>query len=338
MCITDERLDRKMMTTIKRSSTSSSSLHPTYQIVAWIILTLVSKEFSTYLASSSSNAAAKTFIRASYQYDYDNTWFDNTILTWGTDYAIGVLMTYSALKCYFATTSQRGMRNERASSRLRNRSCALFLLYSVSVVSGGIAHQTFTTIDSLNTVAFRILWTVCVGAVTAVGGPMGMIGSEICRRLNANTDESKVRFRVPVIPDYLWYAYGGYFTLICILGGISYKRPACDIFVAGVSQFVPTAYNITVLLSIRWEDACAIEGLAKVSDLVSGSVKLFYRILFYVGFIGNSPLLPAYPLLIQYTTLPLGVVNAMLHLNLTFSWGMQAMCLHHFCEALNNIK
>jgi len=326
MCITTERVERKMVSTIQRSSTS---VHSTCQIAAWIILTLIFKEFSTYLARSTSNAAEKTYIRASYEYDNDNTWFDNTILTWGTDYAIAVLMAFSALKCYLATSSQRGMRNERASSSLRNRSCALLLCYAVSVMAGGISHQFFTTIDSLNTTTFRILWTICVGAVTTAAGPMGMIGSEICWRLNANTDESKVRFRVPVIPDYLWYVYGGYFTILCILGEISYKRPACDIFVAGISQFVPTAYNVAVLLSIRWEDACAIESISKVSDFVSGSVKLFYRILFYVGFIGNSPLLPAYPLLVQYTELPLGVVNAMLHLNLTLSWGMQALCLHH---------
>ena len=180
MCNTTEKLERKTMTTIKRSSTS---IHPTYQITAstyqiavWVIITLISKEVSNYLPQSTSIAAKKTYIRALYQYDDEDTWFDNTVLTWGTDYAIAVLMTFSALKCYFATSSQRGMRNERASRSLRNRSCALFLLYAVSVMTGGIAHQTFTTIDSLNTTTFRILWTICVGAVTAAGGSMGMIG------------------------------------------------------------------------------------------------------------------------------------------------------------------
>jgi len=162
--------------------------------------------------------------------------------------------------------------------------------------------------------------------------------SELCRRLNANADESKVRFRMPIIPDSFWYIYAGYFTLTCALGGISYKRPACDIFAAGASQFVPTAYNLLVLLSIRWDDACAIEAKSIVSGITIRDIKIPYRLMFYVGFLSNSPLLPIYPVLVQYTQLPLGVVNAILHLNLTLSWGMQGLCLHHFCKAMNSVK
>merc|ERR1712038_174600 len=55
------------------------------------------------------------------------------------------------------------------------------------------------------------------------------------------------------------------------------------------------------------------------------------RILFYVGFILNAPLLPSYPCLVQYTNLSLGVVNALLHTNLTLAWGMQAWSVYHIC-------
>jgi len=309
-----------------------------YQIALWIMCTLVSKEFAIYAPISTSFAAEKTFLRASYKYDRLHTLFDNTVLTWGTDYAIGILMCCFAMRCLCATSSKNGMRNVEASRCLRRRSAALLFCYALSVFVGGMTHQTFTTLDSLNTTSFRILWTICVGAVTAAAGVIGMIGSEICQRLNANADESKVRFRVPVLPNSMWYMYAGYFTLTCAFGGISYKRPACDIFAAGVSQFIPTAYNLLVLLSIRWDDACAIEAKSKVSDRVSSAVKIPFRIMFYVGFLSNAPLLPVYPLLVQYTQLSLGVVNALLHLNLTLSWGMQAFCLHHFCKAMNNVK
>lgn len=312
--------------------------HQPPSIPLWIIITVVSKEFASYLPPTTSLAAQKTFLRASYKYDRVHTLFDNTILTWGTDYAIGILMTYFAFRCFCAISSQHGMQNAEASRSLRKRATALLICYVVSVFAGGIAHQTFTTVDSLNTTSFRVLWTICVGAVTAAGGVMGMIGSEICRRLNANADKSKVRFRVPILPDSLWYIYAGYFTVTCALGGMSYKRPACDIFVAGVSQFVPTAHNLLVLLSIRWDDACALEAKSKVSDCVSSAVKIRYRLMFYIGFLSNAPLLPLYPLLVHYTQLSLGAVNALLHLNLTLSWGMQAVCLHHFCMAMNNVK
>lgn len=316
----------------------SPSPVPLHYLPLWIILTLASKEVAIYLPPSTSAAAEKTFLRTSFKYDRVDTLFDNTILTWGTDYAIGAIMTYLAIRCICATTSQRGMRNEGASRKLRKTSAALLLLYTISVLAGGIAHQTFTTIDSLNTNSFRVLWTICVGTVTAAGLPMGMIGSELCRRLNANADESKVRFRMPIIPDSFWYIYAGYFTLTCALGGISYKRPACDIFAAGASQFVPTAYNLLVLLSIRWDDACAIEAKSIVSGITIRDIKIPYRLMFYVGFLSNSPLLPVYPLLVQYTQLPLGIVNAILHVNLTLSWGMQGLCLHHFCKAMNSVK
>lgn len=309
-----------------------------YQMPLWIILTLVSKEFATYLPPVTSSAAQKTFLRTSFKYDRFHTLFDNTILTWGTDYAIGVIMTYLAFRCIYATTSSRGMRNEGASRKLRVISATLLLLYAVSVLAGGIAHQMFTTIDSLNTTSFRILWTICVGTVTAAGLPMGMIGSELCRRLNANADESKVRFRMPIIPDSFWYIYAGYFTLTCILGGISYKRPACDIFAAGVSQFVPTAHNLLVLLSIRWDVASTNEVKSIVSGFASSDIKLKHRLMFCFSFLSNAPLLPVYPLLVQHTKLPLGVVNALLHLNLTLSWGMQGLCLRHFCKAMNSVK
>lgn len=147
-----------------------------YQIALWIMCTLVSKEFAIYAPISTSFAAEKTFLRASYKYDRLHTLFDNTVLTWGTDYAIGILMCCFAMRCLCATSSKNGMRNVEASRCLRRRSAALLFCYALSVFVGGMTHQTFTTLDSLNTTSFRILWTICVGAVTAAAGVIGMIG------------------------------------------------------------------------------------------------------------------------------------------------------------------
>merc|ERR1712038_2066326 len=63
------------------------------------------------------------------------------------------------------------------------------------------------------------------------------------------------------------------------------------------------------------------------TTLVSRRVRTF----FYVGFILNAPLLPSYPCLVQYTNLSLGVVNALLHTNLTLAWGMQTWSVYHIC-------
>lgn len=162
---------------------------------------------------------------------------------------------------------------------------------------------------------------------------MGACGSEICKRMqhrNRSEDECAVIFRLVHVHDVLWVIYGGYLTWVCVMGGISYKRPACDIFVAGTSQFIPTVYCIMAVCSVRWKESGQNAVLVK-------AIRRLFRCMFYVGFALNAPLLPSYPCFIQYTSLSLGVVNAILHLNLTLAWGMQALSLRHFCQAFNLI-
>jgi len=125
-------------------------------------------------------------------------------------------------------------------------------------------------------------------------------------------------------------------TGVCWAGGLSFKRPACDIFIAGITQFLPTIYCEAVLFSKRWCDAGFLEAKTEIPDKFAGLIFRRYRYIFYGGFVLNAPLLPIYPLLIQYTSLPLGIVNALLHFNLCISWSMQAVSLHHICKALNN--
>lgn len=312
------------------------------QITLWAFIIFLSSQLSLFLPTNQHDAGAKTFIPASYRYVSHLSSFDNTILTWGTDYAIALLMSYFAFRSLAATKSSQGQSHILSSAPLRYRSAALLLSYAISVTVGGYAHQTYFTAEDLNTSSFRFLWTICVGCVTAAGGFMGSCGSAIYRQLHRETPSNKelrVRFHMPIIPDSFWVLYGGYHTYICIVGGMSFQRPACDIFVAGITQFIPTVYNALVLLSIKWNDPIAYtEAQSQIGiDLASDAVLKKYRIMFYVGFFLNAPLLPGYPLLVQFTSLSLGVVNALLHLNLTISWSLQACSLIHFCQALNNI-
>lgn len=182
---------------------------------------------------------------------------------------------------------------------------------------------------------------------------MGMCASDIFTFFHNNTATADVvvtriekRFIVNynrIIPHSLWWIYGIYMTWVCITGEISYKRPACDIFVAGTMQFIPTMNCELSLLSLRWKDAIPLlEGLSSTKTTMIQPTQQYeitrkVRILFYIGFILNAPLLPLYPIFVQYTNLPLGVVNAILHTNLTLAWGLQAWSLYRICLAMKSM-
>jgi hypothetical protein len=351
-----------------KSNTGNSSL----PLPIWLLVTYISKEFAVFLATHQSEAASKTFVPAYYSYDEDETSFDNTFLTWGTDYMLALLFTYVTYKCYKMSSSSSDdgssssnsnsafMTTPTKPSSLGYKAAALFGSYAMSVLCGGYAHYTYTTLDSLNTLSFRIWWTICVGSVTAAGGFMGMCGSEIYHQLKKHDmiqdDTSgsgagtggilgRSRFNLFQVSTFQWWIYAIVMTGFCIVGDISYKRPACDIFVAGTGQFFPTVYCELVLLSFRWRDAATpVEGKWSASSSSSSSssrhaviynrIGRTFRIMYYAGFALNAPLLPSYPLLVQYTNLSLGVVNAIMHMNLTVAWGMQALTVYHVCKAI----
>lgn len=360
------------------AANTSFSIPSLKTIVLWSILTYVSKEFSLFLPKHQSKAGANTFISAAYHYDDELSFFDNTFLTWGTDYGICVIMLYATFQCLTATTlfntnnHTNGNINKNTNSStstststniiqyldtsrskpLRIKAALLFFSYALSVFAGGYAHYTFTEgTEQRNTTEFRIWWTICVGSVTAAGGFMGSCGSEIYKWMNQSQCRENVRFRIGsgYVHDLLWGIYAGFLTYVCIMGDISYQRPACDIFVAGTSQFIPTVYCILTVLSVRWNDANPIlEGQLNEheqsqeqshdninTNTSAKEVRRWYRYMFYIGFILNVPLLPSYPCFVQYTSLSLGMVNAILHMNLTLAWGMQAWGMRHFCQALN---
>jgi hypothetical protein len=76
------------------------------------------------------------------------------------------------------------------------------------------------------------------------------------------------------------------------------------------------------------------ENRQQVKQHPMDKVLLRYRIMYYVGFIGNAPLLPLYPLLVQYTDMSLAGINTLLHSWLMAMWGMQGISLLHICSVV----
>ena len=276
-------------------------------------------------------AATRTYVYASYHYDVDETRFDNSAWTWGTDYMIAALMTMFAILCVRARSGDKPPNAH--SSGLRLRSATLLIMYATSTLAGGYAHQFYTSLDMMNTLSFRVLWTICVGSVCAAGGVMGSIGSEICCRFRADMSKGEAMIKIPVVPGWFWICWSAFTTALCASGSISFKRPACDIFIAGITQVVPTAYCVGLLFFRRWSDDGGDKGVIMQPKV--SAVKKPYRLIFYAGFLGNTPLLPMYPLMVQYTDWSLGTINTLLHTGLTLSWGMQAWSLRHLSQALN---
>jgi hypothetical protein len=248
----------------------------------------------------------------------------------------------------------------------------------------------------LNTIMFRILWTITVGNVAFASCFMGLIGREVqllfattaaaaggggdasdasssshTRRTTAaaaaaaatittttttttttsatSSNRQLLSQLLPIGPIWFWPVYGTYMLLACALGYMSYKRPACDIFIAGITQFPTTAYCLLVLglcTSSSSSSSSSNKLAAVVVNKTEGGgssssssspidhVRLPYKIMFYIGFAGNAPLLPMYPILVQHTTLSLAAINTLLHTNLLCMWGMQGLSVLHLIKAI----
>ncbi len=259
-------------------------------------------------------AARKTYHWAFYQYDESISHFDNTAWTYGTDYGLAVVM--ALLAASILKHSRPGV-----SDSLCYRSAGLLLGYCISVIAGGFCHQHYLTVESRNSLSFRCLWTICVGTVSAASGFMGSSGTEVIRKFQQQPNCDPWLRRIPLIPQSFWWAFGVIVTAVCAWGGMSFQRPACDIFIAGITQFPSTFYLMTFFLSARHP-----------------KTKVSARIMGLLGFIMNAPLLPMYPLLIQYTDLSLASVNTLLHSWLCVAWSLQGYSLRHMIQAIVEIR
>ena len=254
-------------------------------------------------------AATKTYLPASYVYDEEISRFDNTFLTYGTDYMIAFAM---AIQIYLFPKAK----NEKDAT-LSFRSKALLGSYAASVFFGGFSHQFYMTCEMRQTWHFRLLWTLCVGFVTAASGIMGAIATELVRK-----DETLGLAFMPAIPAWFWAGFGMTATMATVLGDFSFQRPACDIFVAGVTQSPGTFYLMAML----------------AFGLPTFRLNRWTRYQGLVGFIMMSLTLPSFPLAVQYTNLTLGQVNGLLHCWLTIAWTTQGVTLRRICEALQQAQ
>ena len=314
--------------------------------------------FSLLLPFTLSPAASQqTYVWAQWTYQHQLSHFDNTILTYGTDYFLAACMMtliHMIPNCSFLfdTTAYytRGLLGS----------------YMISVLAGGWAHQTVTTIGQQNTTAFRVTWTICVGAVAMASFYMGAAASSLrqydttskqqlrlLQQQNCTSSASEAtstawsldRF-VPIIPVSFWFVYAAGISYMVVIGGFSFQRPACDIFVVGITQFPSTFYMMLVLYGFGVSDGEHSHGpnrlgnvdrrkgdapASKSADEVAivPVVRLSNRMKYLAccGFILNAPLLPLYPILVQYTTWSLGCINTLLHTWLLIAWTCQGMSL-----------
>jgi hypothetical protein len=273
-------------------------------------------------------AAIPTYQVASYKYDPHISFFDNTLLTYGTDYLIAVAMIWHIVSfpqpppLTARTAAGGGGEHQHGQNshcmmrytKIAFHSKGLLASYAASVLFGGLCHQFYTSIDMRQTWHFRLLWTICVGFVTVAPGFMGAIATELVRQ------DAQLKLAVlPAIPAWFWTGFASTVTMATIAGYFSFQRPACDIFVAGVTQF-PTTFYLMAMLAI---------GLPSYANLTRTT-----RYAGLIGFILMSFTLPSYPLAVQYTDLSLGQVNGILHVVLLTAWSLQGMTLRRICHAL----
>jgi len=306
MCANDfcgQSINANPRKTLRRASSSFAEV--SWHITSGMLLSAAVVAFSIYFPFLlAPYAASKTYHNAFYDYDPDISHFDNSLATYGTDYllAFGMFCLARSITTRYPLTRVHAWRSR-----------GLVACYLLSVLAGGVAHQFYTTLESRNTLTFRFLWTVCVGTVTLASSFMGAIGSELVRH-----DLDKGLDFLPLLPEWFWVAFGSFTTSVCIAGGISYQRPACDIFIAGITQFPSTFYMMVIF----------------AFGLPTRPVPKWARIVGFLGFILNAPLLPMYPLLVQYTNLSLAAVNTLLHAWLFVAWGMQGLALRSVGQAI----
>ena len=254
----------------------------------------------------------RTYKLAGWSYPPDAI-FDNTWRTFLTDYVLSAICIYWAVRLFYSdrVNKQRGeatlfcsdserTEHQPAASPLRYRALLLLCHYAFQAALGGVSHQLYSgSTAELNTYAFRAAWTAVVGATAAAGGCFGLIGSELLRLADTRLQLSNVA----------WLVYTIAMLALVASGALSCVRPACDVFIAGTSQAVPTFFL----------QACLLVWRRKVATLVPWKA---YWVL-QASLMTNAPLVFVYPFLVQRSGLPLGVVNAAMHAWLAASWAAQ---------------
>lgn len=294
--------------TVTTASVSSSVLSGVLHGVVWTVFSL---NFPILL--SGKEVYSKIYQSASFEYDPRVSVFDNTVWTYGTDYALATMTAFMA--CWILRTSNRAKNS--IAKRLSRISAAMLVLYSIQTACGGLAHHNFLTVESRNSLAFRVLWTICVGAVFVAAAAMGMIGTECLELFQLRSNCPPLLKTLPRPSHTYWVFYGAIGTIACICGASSFQRPACDIFIAGTTQTPSTFYCMLFLYLVEHP---------KITNTI--------KILGLFGFIQNAFLLPLYPILVLNFGWSLPATNTLLHTNLFCAWFLQALALQRIVKAL----
>lgn len=290
------------------SSLSSSIMSGVLHGVVWVVIALNMPYFA-----SGHDVAGRIYQKALYKYDPAISLFDNTIWTYGTDYALAIITAGFAV--WILHTSNRSSRDDH--KPLARASAWMLVLYAISVAVGGLAHHTYFTVESRNSMAFRLQWTICGFTVFGAAIPMGIIGNECLRIFQSRPNCSPLLKLMPRVTDVYWTVYSAIGMIACALGYMSFQRPACDIFIAGSTQTPPTFYCMAVIYLVEHP------GISKGM-----------RILGLVGFILNAILLPLYPFLVDNLGWSLGATNCVMHCNLCVAWSLQGLILQRVVKAL----
>lgn len=296
----------------------------TSPIALFIIVGFIAYHLTRYLPLY---LAPELYVSCFYVYPADVR-FDITWLTWATDYGLAVWMVFWIWRVNRWRVREIGSDGaRRRHNQLVTQVCLLLTCYLISVLCGAYGHSTYTAgAEMLNTTSFRVLWTFCVGSVALAGGFIGSVSSLLQESLETTQSTAIVLPRSVKLPRGLWWLFGTIVLGVTAAGGLSMCRPACDIFLAGVTHTIPFTFLALCGLGNYLADSGG--GDNKYSKRQPG---LRYRLLLVYGSLGNAPLLWLYPILAR-TDLTLGTINGLLHVNLALAWGAQGAALEEFVK------
>jgi len=303
-------------------------------------------------------AAGSTYIPAQFDYKADlESLFCQSPWTIYTDYALGAVMTLLALGIHKSAPVQKQMwtlyskppivgysyNRSPELRKLKHLGTTLMICYAVQFTVAGVLHQFYGSLDQRNTLLFRVCWTIVVTMVSASGGVIGAIASELVR----------YQLRISRVPgDLFWIGYTVLVVGVTFAGLISYQRPAADTFIAGTSQALSTFFVIGAvlflggnpLLRLWGGDTPAAGGGGAVAQKAAAAAKhddddddddddygielgIPDKVRCVLGFLMNSLLLPGYALTLYLTDTPVHVINTVMHSWLCLCYTLQGLSL-----------
>lgn len=145
----------------------TNEIQPWSAVVAIPFVLLLSILIAT-ITQKNDEDGRPTYEYAGFKYP-QHAKFDNTWLTWSTDYLISLTLYVISLYIY---------RLKSAHERLKKLILILLALYGGSTLLGGMAHHMYSgDTDQLNGTAFYVMWVAVLGCTAFAGGVQGLIGA-----------------------------------------------------------------------------------------------------------------------------------------------------------------